>query len=527
MARVPDNPPIRPFDDSCADYLRDESRAVGTADFISFPHTACEVRDVLRQTGATGAAVTLQGGRTGIVSGAVPRGGHVLNLSRMNRVTGCRRLSDGRFTLAVEPGVVLAGLNRMLEQADFDTAGWNDGALRALAQMKQTGRFFFAPDPTETSATIGGMVACNASGARTFGCGPTRSHVHGLTVALADGSQLRLVRGDHRAEGRRFRLITDAGRVIEGALPSYRMPAVKNAAGYHASDDMDLVDLFIGSEGTLGVVTGVDIVLTPRPAAVWGVTMFMPSEESAVRCVGVIRGLPVRPVAMEYFDAGALDLLRRQKAVNPAFAQLPDLPAGFICALYCEYHGGGEDAVSEAVEAAAEAAASQGWDGEASWLASDGRELARMKAFRHAVPEAVNLTIDERRRSDQSITKLGTDMAVPDAALSRVMALYRGGLAASGLEAVVFGHIGNNHVHVNILPRSAGQYDDGKRLYRAWAVEVVAMGGTVAAEHGIGKLKREFLELMYGREAVGEMRGLKRLFDPDMRLNPGNLFEPA
>ena len=104
------------------------------------------------------------------------------------------------------------------------------------------------------------------------------------------------------------------------------------------------------------------------------------------------------------------------------------------------------------------------------------------------------------------------------------MRLYRSDLIAAGLEHVIFGHIGNNHVHVNILPRDMNEYAAGKALYRRWAEQVVAWGGSVSAEHGIGRLKKDLLAVMYGSEGIAAMRRLKALFDPSNRLNPGRLF---
>jgi D-lactate dehydrogenase (cytochrome) len=115
-------------------------------------------------------------------------------------------------------------------------------------------------------------------------------------------------------------------------------------------------------------------------------------------------------------------------------------------------------------------------------------------------------------------------MSVPDNELENVMRMYHEGLAQAGLEYVIFGHIGNNHVHVNILPRSMAEYAKGKALYLDWARQVVAMGGSVSAEHGIGKIKTEFLKLMVGDTGIAEMRKLKALFDSNGLLNPGNLF---
>ncbi|MEA2069253.1 MAG: FAD-linked oxidase C-terminal domain-containing protein, partial [Verrucomicrobiota bacterium] len=115
-------------------------------------------------------------------------------------------------------------------------------------------------------------------------------------------------------------------------------------------------------------------------------------------------------------------------------------------------------------------------------------------------------------------------LSVPDDQLETVMRMYHEGLAVAGLEYVIFGHIGNNHVHVNILPRSMEEYEKGKALYLDWAKQVVAMGGSVSAEHGIGKIKTGFLEIMCGTEGIHEMRRLREQFDPAGMLNPGNLF---
>lgn len=134
------------------------------------------------------------------------------------------------------------------------------------------------------------------------------------------------------------------------------------------------------------------------------------------------------------------------------------------------------------------------------------------------------MLIDERRRTDPTITKLGSDMSVPDDRLRDVVKLYRESLAAAGLESAAWGHIGNNHLHVNVLPRDAADYAAGKRLFQEWARAVTDMGGAVSAEHGVGKLKRDFLAVMYGPDHIREMAALKRQLDPYGQLGQGNMF---
>lgn len=525
---------LQPFSDDFNEFLRDESRRTGSASSISFPRTADDVRDALRAAADRGETVTIQGARTGITGGATPDGGHILNLSRMNRITGLRHDSpSGQLLLRVQPGALLSDVNARLADLAFDTDGWDGESVAALAALRDAGPRMFTPDPTETSASIGGMVACNASGARSFHYGPVRSHVEAVQVVLADGRGVTLRRGVQRAESRRFTLALDGGGELSGELPSYDAPVVKNAAGYYVTPDMDLLDLFIGMEGTLGVVTEVELRLLPKPPSMWGVMAFMPDEAAAVMLIRALRGENIdggksapdpAPVAIEFFNSAALALLRNQKASNAAFAEIPELPRSYHTAVYAEFHGPDEDTITDAVMAASEAMVALGGDEDATWVADSEREMERLKFFRHAVPESVNLLIDGRRREHPSLTKLGTDMSVPDRSLSDVLSMYNDDLAAAGLESVIFGHAGDNHVHVNILPRDEQEYARGKELYLSWARRVVEMGGSVSAEHGIGKLKTDFLRVMYGEQGIDEMRALKRVFDPDGLLNRGNLF---
>jgi D-lactate dehydrogenase (cytochrome) len=115
-------------------------------------------------------------------------------------------------------------------------------------------------------------------------------------------------------------------------------------------------------------------------------------------------------------------------------------------------------------------------------------------------------------------------MAVPDKSLFEVMDMYNTDLCKAQLESVIFGHIGNNHVHVNILPRTMEEYEIGLKLYHKWASKVIGLGGTISAEHGIGKLKTSLLKQMYGDVGIRQMLMVKQTFDPESRLNRGNLF---
>ncbi|MDW7659719.1 MAG: FAD-binding oxidoreductase, partial [Bacillota bacterium] len=416
-------------------------------------------------------------------------------------------------------------LRKQIEDKRFLTAGWDDCSLDVYRRFQAAPLQFLTPDPTETTASIGGMVACNASGARSFRYGATRNHVHALRLVLTSGETLALTRGRERASGRSLTLLTEQGRTILVELPTYALPGTKSASGYYAADDMDAVDLFIGSDGTLGVISQIELILQPLPPVIWGATCFFTREGQALEFVKSIRrtGDP-KLTAIEYFDEWVLKLLAAHKAANPAYARLL-LPApGFHCAIYCELQGEQESSVLNSLLQLGDAMRATGSDPGDSWVARTAFDKDQLIFFRHAAPECVNSVIDQRRRNEPAITKLGTDMSVPDDCLDKVMTLYHNTLAESGLESAIWGHIGNNHVHVNILPRNMEEYQEGKRLYRYWAEQVVAMGGAVSAEHGVGKLKAEYLALMYGKRHMAEMASVKAVFDPENLLGVGNLF---
>ena len=515
---------IRPFTDEYEEYRRDESRSSGEAQTISFPTCEQEVRDVLCELHAAGTPVTVQGARTGLAAGAVPHGGHVLNVSRMTRYLGMRQDANGTFYLVMEPGVVLSELRKHLTAKTIAHAGWDAASLAALEAFEVAPEQFFPTDPTEASACMGGIVACNASGARSYKYGPARPHVTGLHVALANGDLLVLRRGETRAQGRTLRLVTESGNELALDLPTYVMPATKNASGYCVADDMDAIDLFIGACGTLGVITQIEVALMPAPPVVWGVSCFFASEAAALDFTEKVRPALACAAAIEYFDASALDILRRQREASTAFSALPRLAADAAVCVYVELDCATEEEATAELYRLGEVLEAAGGSQEATWVARTQIDRESLIFFRHAVPESVNMLIDERRRTDPAITKLGSDMSVPDEHLHDVFVLYRRTLAQAGLESAAWGHIGNNHIHVNVLPRDAADHKTGGELFARWAGEVTAMGGAVSAEHGVGKLKAGFLATMYGDDHIAESARLKAQLDPLGQLGRGNLF---
>lgn len=491
---------MRPLGPGDAGFLRDESRRSGRAEWLALPATAGEIAAVLAHARSNRIPVTLQGARTGITAGAVPDGGIVLALDRMKRIASAPPdPATGAPRLAAEPGATLAEIRTACPP------GW-----------------FFAPDPTETTASLGGMFSCNASGALSFRYGPVRSSVAAARILLEDGSPLDLERGRDRLDGLRLPL---PGRTIPlPALPP--PPSVKNAAGYFLRPDMDVLDLFIGSEGTLGILAEATLVLRPAPAERWALLAFPDAAPAGTAAAvdalrNAFRAAPppgAALAALEGFDARALAFLRA-RTDDPVAAQTPPGRA----ALYAEFHADSPDSAEQALLLASDCLEAAGTPSSTAIVADSPALLARFKTFRHALPESVNALIDERRRAVPSIVKLGSDMSVPDGRLAGVLSLYADGLAASGLEHVVFGHIGDNHLHINILPRTEADMAAGRDLYRSFARIVVAWGGSLSAEHGIGKAKTDLLRLMHSPDALAAMSRIRDALSPLRLLNPSNL----
>jgi D-lactate dehydrogenase (cytochrome) len=489
-----------------AGHLADESRLTGSAEALAFPRCEADVAEILGR----GSPVTVSSGRTGIVGGAVPRGGIALSTEKMDSLE-VLRLPDGAWAARCGPGVPL---KRLAEE------------LNAHPE-----KLFFPPNPTETTARVGGAAAANASGSRSYRWGATREYVKALRVVLACGQLLALRRGECLASEAGFEVELRDGSTLSVPVPAIRMPAIKSAAGYHAAPGMDLVDLFVGSEGTLGVITEVTLGLEKSPERTLAVQGFFPDEGRALSFVRALRGEigakaspPAGLQAIEFFDGRSLDLLREKREEEGRQTEVPELPAAARASVMLEVgcSAAGEE---EVLEAAAALLEEFGSDPEEAWAGLEGRERAKLVAFRHALPEAVNSLIGRAQSQHPGLTKVGTDMAVPRESLGEMMAAYAQALAAAGLRYVIFGHIGDDHLHVNVLPTNMDEYAKGRELYVELARRAVALGGTVSAEHGIGKLKKALLEVMYGSEGVEEMRRTKRALDPGGLLGPGTLFD--
>lgn len=372
------------------------------------------------------------------------RGGIVLDLMRMNRIVDVR---PGDFLVRVQPGVTRGQLNRRLAQEGL----------------------FFSVDPG-ADASIGGMAATNASGTNTVRYGAMRDNVLGLEVVLADGRVVRT-----------------------GSL------AVKSSAGYN------LTSLFVGSEGTLGVITEIAAKVRPLPDAVLAVRAAFPSLDAAAAvAVGLIAsGVPV--ARLELVDPLTIRAVNRYK--HTAFPESPTL--------FMEFHGS-EAAVAEDAEQARLLAEGEGcvsFQREADAVARE-----RLWEARHQAAFAVAATAPGKRQ-------MATDVCVPLSSLPDALRAGRQAMTAEGLEGALLGHVGDGNYHAIFMvdPADPADVARARRVNDAIVAFALAHGGTCTGEHGVGLGKREYLAREHG-DLLGLMSTLKRALDPRGILNPGKIL---
>lgn len=511
-------------------YLTDESKfSCRPFDHLFFPRNEAELAAVMKEMARRHIRVTVAGARTGLAGGCAPSEGALVSLENLDRIEALYfDKPAAEWRLRAQCAVNLRTIAAQLAVKSIpDIERCADGAvLLEMDRFRQDPDFYFyPPDPTEMSASLGGTVATNASGARTFRYGPTRDWVRGLRVMLADGEVLDIPRGRYFASTAGEFTVTDTtGRDFRVKTPIYGSPRTKNTAGIFTAPHMDLVDLFIGSEGAFGIITSVTVALFRQRPKI-SVVQFLNTDEQAVDLVEALRADPrIRLDFLEFYSDSALSLLKGRQQRDARSVGTPTIPEDAGAALFFEmdFNPADRSVRMEALEAALKRCGASAAD---SWAAYEGRELDRLKGFRHILPETINAVIAERKKTYPGLHKLGTDLAVPDERLRDMWSVYRGGLEGAGLEWAAFGHIGNNHVHINILPRDMADLEKALGLYQVFAQKAVEFGGTVSAEHGIGKLKAKYLKTMFRPEEIEQMRAVKRALDPTMMLNPGNIFE--
>ncbi len=428
-------------------HVRDISAHHGTLPAgVIFPVTTEEVSRITAFCYENDIPVTPWGAGTSTEGNPVPVcGGLVVDLTLMNRIIAIR---PADLQADVEPGVLRKELNR------------------------QAGQFglFFPPDPG-ADATIGGMIANNASGVQTVKYGATKDNVLRLVVVLPHGE------------------IIHTG-----------CKAPKSSSGY------DLTRLFIGSEGTLGIVTEITVKLSGIPAIRMAATIPFQDLASASKAVAVLIGSGLGPAALELLPPGLIALMNREKGLG-----LEEVPT-----LFCEFHGSSDPVIEETATLARELCEDCGAVGFRH--ASDEAGRTALWRARHEAWETIH-------RAHPGLETLIVDAAVPISAYPDMVVFAQDAVDRAEVIGYVFGHAGDGNLHVVLVGdiRDEAAWGKLEAVNHAIVEEAIRKGGTCTGEHGIGIGKRKFMPLEHGA-SYDWMRRIKTLFDPKGLMNPGKIF---
>jgi len=414
-------------------------------DAVAFAQSTDEVSKIVKICAQHKVPLIPFGSGTGLEGNVVAlRGGVSLDLSKMNRIL---QVSTGDLDATVQAGVTHEQLNEHLRGSGL----------------------FFSVDPGANS-TIGGMAATRASGSNSVRYGTMRENVLSLTVVLPDGCVIRTARR-----------------------------ARKSAAGY------DLTRLFVGSEGTLGVITEVTVRLYGLPAAISSAVCSFPSVEAAVNVVikTIQAGVPVARI--ELADAVQMDAIKRYSKLDLSVAPT----------LWLEFHG--TEASAEEQAKMVQMIAYEHGGSDFSWT-TDPEDRQKLWRARHDVVYANKALRDGAQL-------WATDVCVPISRLAECITETRKDLATSFLPAPIVGHAGDGNFHVSFVlnPNDPREMEEAERLNERVVHRALSLDGTCTGEHGIGCGKIDFLLAEHG-EAASVMRAIKKAIDPDNIMNPGKIF---
>ena len=477
-------------------YTVDSSNYKGNADVIFIPETENEIADLLKISSISGTNVTFSGAGTGLTGGRVANKGIVISSEKFNKIIS---IDVDKRLIKVQPSV---------------TNG-------EIADELETLGYFMPPNPTERTASIGGNVSTNASGSRTYQYGATRPYVQSIQAILANGETAVLSRNDPYFSDY-IKFTTLEGNEYSIPKPKYIMPDLKHAAGYYSMPEMQAIDLFIGSEGTLGYISKITLSFLPKPENVIGLIVFFDDMEKVFEFVAHLQNTKIpftapdyaittqpNPRLIEFFDVNSLTLLREKYS---------QIDSNAVAAVWVE----------QEVNSATEDEILTNWFelicehtslSDDTWTAQNSAEHIRFRDFRHTLPEKVFEIVT---RNNQH--KVGVDGAVPNKHLKTMYALLNSTADKYNLDKVIYGHIGNSHLHGNVFFKNENERENAYLFYDEVITEILKLGGTVSAEHGIGKLKTKYLAQMFGTKAIDEMKCIKNILDPENILNIGNLF---
>lgn len=482
---------IKTDSDYLQNYLSDASNLKGRAEKLYIPENIDEINKILKECYLKNEKLTISAGGTGTTGSRIALSDSILSVEKLNNIID---FDAENHTVTVEPGVIVKDLQDFLDLKGF----------------------IYPPNPTETSSFVSGNVATNASGARTFKYGSTRDFVMELDVVLADGDEMNIKRGDRFTDNKELKYKTNNGKYLTINFKEISIPnTTKSAAGYFIRPNMDLIDLLIGSEGTLCVFKKIKLKLIPKPKNEIGLVIFFKSENYLHDFVSTVRDKSknindiINARLIEYFDEESLALQRLKEKSIPYEAK---------AAIWVEqeYDNNEEEILENWYEIASKYSDLK----DDIWIAMNENEKRRLYEFRHALP----MIVDEKI-SQMNIHKISLDTCVNNDVFRNYIQEYDNIIKSSHISYCKWGHIGDSHIHTNIFPKNKDEYHKSLKIYDIIIDKTLEVNGTISAEHGIGKIKKNYLLKMLGIDTINYFKEIKQVFDNKSILNNNNIFD--
>jgi len=494
------------------DYLSDESLLIkGKAEKVFIPKNEEEVIEILKYCYDENVRVTISGAGTGITGSRVPIGGYVISTENLTEVE--ERDDENLFKISTIYNSKKYSIYLGRESNEYFAICPPGIPLKVLNSILTNQGLFYAPDPTEDNAFLGGTVATNASGPRTLLYGTTRENVRRIKLILPNGERLEVKRNGQKFNGYDI-FITTNKRKIWLEIPKIKYPNLKkNAAGYFIKENMELIDLIIGSEGTLGFISEIEIKLHKKPKNIYPIYLLFKEEIEAYNFVKILKrnkenlGL----IAIEFFDSNSTSLVKSK------YNNLIEEKFNSIVFIEVKEESSKELEILEAIL--------NKYLQIKSFVFTE-QEINKAKEIRHEIPSTINYYIRKK-----GLKKVATDIAVPEKEIDNMYNFYIRKGKESNIDYFLFGHIGDNHLHFNFVPKNETELKKAWKIVYEFLEKAVELNGTVTAEHGLGKKsipynnkEKYLIEFLYSEEDIRKLLKVKKTFDEKLILNVGNII---
>ena len=440
--------------------IQDESKYTGEADAVYTPETVEELKEIIRTAKKEGKKLTPHGSLTGITGAGVPCGSCALDMTHLKRVEIYAK--NNEWFVRMQSGI---------------TGDEAEGYIR----QKTKNEMFLPVFPTEKTATLGGIAATGARGIHFWKYGKLIDYVDGMTVIEADGEEKYLRRNE------------------KGFLDYFR------------------------SEGMYGVIVSLEIRLITKPRYWWGILFQFVKKDSASDFAEKISGMK-EIIALEYLDNRTIRLIEKYKKNLESISELPDIENDIYSAVYVEIAGDSEESLMEQAEILLERCLELEEYPERAWAVCTEEEIERLRAYRHAASECVNMEIALSHGKDERIYKLSLDIQKDLKDRKKILKVYENIFESCGIQYCIFGHWGTGGPYVNMIPKDYEQYQKGLYIFETVIKKAYAEGAEVFYEHGVGKVKKQLFLKCAPDRLQKEMECIKGIKDEDGFWNPQNMI---